>query len=47
MGMEIFFVSVVFWAAVLILFVLLNRRLGLLAEKVTDLERMQGKEGKP
>ena len=41
MAVEIFVVSVVFWIAVLIIFVLLDRRLAGLAEKVADLETMQ------
>jgi len=44
MALEIFVVSVVFWIAVLIIFVLLDRRLALLAEKVADLEKMQKRE---
>ena len=44
MALEIFVVSVVFWIAVLIIFVLLDRRLASLAEKVANLEKMQKRE---
>ncbi len=44
MAVEIFIVSVVFWIAVLIIFVLLDRRLASLAKKVADLETMQKRE---
>jgi len=44
MALEIFVVSVVFWIAVLIIFVLLDRRLARLEEKVANLEKMQKRE---
>ncbi len=44
MAGEIFIVSVVFWGALLVVYVLLNRRLALLTGKVEEIERMQEKE---
>ncbi len=43
MAAEILLVSVVFWAAVLILYVLLDRRLARLTALMADLERKRGK----
>jgi hypothetical protein len=40
---EVFLVSVIYWTALLVIFVWLNRRLTVLRAKITDLE---GKEGK-
>ncbi len=43
MAAEILLVSVMFWAAVLILYVLLDRRLARLTTLMADLERKRGK----
>lgn len=43
MAGEIFFVSIVFWIALLILYVLFNRQLSRLTQQVGDLERSRKK----
>ncbi len=42
---EVFLVSVIYWTALLILFVWLNRRLSVLKERIADLE-VEGKSKK-
>jgi len=42
MAGEVFLVSVIFWAGLLAIYVLLNRRLARLTERLKDLEGAQG-----
>ena len=44
MAVEIFLVSVAFWVSLLIIYVLFNRRLARLEEKVVDLEKTRKKD---
>lgn len=37
---EVFLVSIIYWMALLAVFIWLNRRLSLLKEKIADLEAM-------
>lgn len=41
MAGEVFIVSVVFWAGILGIYILLNRRLARLTERLMDLERTE------
>lgn len=42
MAGEVFLVSVVFWIGLLAIYIVLNRRLSRLTERLIDLERTQG-----
>ncbi len=42
MAGEVFIVSVIFWIGLLAIYVLLNRRLARLTERLMDLERTKG-----
>lgn len=42
MAGEVFIVSVIFWLGLLAIYVVLNRRLARLTERLIDLERAEG-----